>query len=748
MKAYARPLPVLRLAGLHLDTLGHYFAALGLLRLASRNWPEIKGCWRDGMYCLVGGPVNFAELEEFIRDIAAEAKWTPYNQDWSDTQKKDTKEKSARNIGHWRSDSASEADAIFSMSHIATTDRLRFNPIFGTGGNAGKRNFSKGWQKAKHAVEAKELTKNSKKRAKSDQKTLILDIGKKISSKEISPKAKNDLVAFLNGKTCSLLSDYGAACWFSSANKIYNFSPDKPYRDGQLTPWAMLLACEAFPLLVGATSRQIGARRQGTSAFPFVTQGVAPTNEKEAGAVEGEFWAPVWDKPLSLPEVSALFKRGRAEIDGRGAITSAAFAAAIIQKGTDAGLAEFRRFSLLHTTSAQTFESRLASIHPLASAVDADQAGAVAKVIRFRDALPREYKKGKSWIYRGLQGPIDHALIHLAETVSNSERRVDASWHLLDAVFFSLNKTAKNKTYREREPELTLLNTAWAVSLLESTHGIGPEVRIALALATLRAETSQIKSTVEKNDNKPAPILAYRTGIVPTWENNWGGKIKIAKNTPPRVVWSQRSLADNICAVIRHRTMVESESEAPPPFNARFSLSFADVSAFLNNDLDETLVDRWLTRFMLFEWNRLSSMEHKRVMNILKRNGNDLSGPLLPEDLLYAFLRPLFHSGTFAEISQKEGFGKRPQPTVNALRPLVARLERGDFAAAHLTANERYKSLLLPTADFGKNIFDVPDPRRLLAALILPAHPRSISQAFARWLAPTKEKNMDSALPH
>ena len=40
---------------------------------------------------------------------------------------------------------------------------------------------------------------------------------------------------------------------------------------------------------------------------------------------------------MSLPEVTALFQRGRAEVNGRGATTSPAFAAAILQRGVDAG---------------------------------------------------------------------------------------------------------------------------------------------------------------------------------------------------------------------------------------------------------------------------------------------------------------------------------------------------------------------------------------------------------------------------
>lgn len=739
MNTNTHTLTIIRLAGLHLDTLGHYFVALGLLRLSTREWPTVKGCWRDGVFCLVGGPQNFAELEIFLQQIGANNEWTPYTQGWSETQKKDTKDKTARNLALWRANNTNEADAVFALSHIATAERLSFNPVFGTGGNAGKRNFSKGWKKAKEAVEAKAPASKSKRNKKKKDEPLDYSLfsGAGTPAKEMPLAAKHDLSAFFNGETCSLLSDYGAACWFSAANKIYNFSPDKPFRDGQITPWAMLLACEAFPLLVGSTSRQIGFQRQGTGAFPFVTQGIAPENEKETGSVEGEFWAPVWGNPLSLPEVSALFKRGRAEANGRGAITSAAFAAAIIQKGTDAGLKEFRRFSLLHTTSAQTFESRLASVHPLDTVVDTAQAEAVYRIIRFRDVLPSEYKQGNSWRYRGLQGPIDNALVRLAATGTNSEQRIDASWQLLDTVFFSLEKTANNKTYREREPSLALLPVSWAISLLENTHEIPQEIRIALALATLHAETPHKASVAESKSNQLAPLIAYRVGVVPAWKNNWR-TIKIAKNEPLRVVWSQRELAENLCAVIRRRVAVESESGAEPPFNAQLTLSLADVLAFLKNELDEALINRWLARFMLFDWSYISQNERDNLAEILKKNA--AVNPLFPEEILYAFFRPLFHSYTFARLAQNDVSDKRSQPTVNTLRPLVALLERGDSAATYRAAVNRYKSLLQQTADFGENTFDVPEPRRLLATLLLPASPKRIAEAFARWAIPAKDQ--------
>lgn len=723
-----QPLSVVPLAGLHLDTLGHYFSALGLLRLSARQWPSVKCCWRDGVFHLVGGPKDSAELESVVLDIGANDRWTQYTQGWAGEQKKDTKDKTAANVSLWRANQTSEVESAITLSHLATAERLSFNPVFGTGGNAGKRNFSSGWQKARDAVKATApRVKKSKKKIASDQTPSELPAA-------MPTAAQQDLPAFLNGGTCSLLADYGAACWFSDANKKYNFSPDSPFREGQVTPWAMLLACEAFPLLGGAISRQLGSTREGTGAFPFVTKGTAPESEKEVETLTGEFWAPIWSRPFSLAEVSALYKRGRAEANGRGAITSAAFAAAIIQRGTDSGLAEFRRFSLLHTTSAQTFESRLASVHLLEAtrANDPAQADAVSSIIRFRDALPREFKKGKSWVYRGLQGPIDTALVRLSATGNNDDLILENSWALLDAVFASLEKTANNKTYREREPALQLLPVSWAVSLLQKEPVLTPEIRIALALATLQHERENKDSVGDDvgKRNLPAPFFAYRTGVVPAWKNKWN-RVKIAKNTPLRTEWSERPFTENLITIIRRRAAVEADTQSQPPFNTQLTLPLADVFAFLNHETDDATLARWLDRFLLFDWSFIQTSERKTLSAFLRPAEYRSPGIRHATEALLCFLRPLFHAYTFAQIQSEPKAAKAP--AAGMLRPLIALLERGDTTSAFSAAQSRYKSLLIETVQFGELNFVVSDPRRLLAAMLLPASPSEVTKHLSRF---------------
>src|SRR5260370_20366148 len=102
----------------------------------------------------------------------------------------------------------------------------------------------------------------------------------------------------------------------------------------------------------------------------------------------GELWLPVWLGPMRLAEITPLFSLGRAEVRARGAITAPAFSAAILQRGVDAGIDEFRRFILFRTTSENTFESRLACVVPVQVRCDASLAEALDTALSLRDALP------------------------------------------------------------------------------------------------------------------------------------------------------------------------------------------------------------------------------------------------------------------------------------------------------------------------------------------------------------------------
>lgn len=708
---------ILPLSGLHLDSLGLGLAALGLLSLCSRRWPLVRGGWRGSVFYLAGGPATEEELLEYLAGIGERGEWSAYQKGWDKHQKADTKAKSGRNTALWRAREADEASLSLLQSHIAPASRLSFNPLFGTGGNAGKRDFSKGWSKATSDIEKPPRGWNRE----------ILNA---------------DLVAFLRGEPGLCLADYNSGCWFGAANKAFNSGTAKPFRDGQLSPWAMALACEAFGLFQGSPSRRLGSARRATGAFPFVTTGAAPTAAGEAGKNLGELWLPVWEQPMSLPEVIALFQRGRAEVNGKGATTPPAFAAAILQRGVDAGIHEFRRFLLLRTTSENTFESRLASVVPVAGKAEAATAVALTRMLGFRDSLPADRKKGKRWIYTGLRGPLDEALVALAEqnTPENARKAVDA-------MIGALRKADRNRGHRANKPSIQfqLLPGTWAAKLLaDYSDDTKTEARIGLALATLWAG----KKTGKTKKVSAAPLLSYWLGV-----QQRGIYCSIPEAVPFRRVWGAGTLTANLTAILQRR-LIEEEPSAEPPFASWYRVGLGDIDAWLSGALDDAEVERWMMRFSLFDWKKHKDKDKDKdnVASVRKLLGYAPPTDILSGSLsLFALFKPLFQSWLLSTLlpagSKREAAKTCPLPGI------AAQLARGDVTAAVQLARNAYRAAGIEPAKLQSHEFDCEDPQRLLAALLIPAQRGGITEdtfddlnrpipALAlRWLLPRKQIN-------
>lgn len=686
-----KALTVIRLPGLNLDSLGDYLAALGLLAILGRKWPGVRGCWRDETFLVMGGPTDLGELETFVGGVGEALEWSTYEKTWEAAQKADTKAQSARTTNLWRSRDAEEAELSMAQAHIATGQKLNFNPLLGTGGNAGKRDFTKGWDRAAAFVE------------KPPRGTSRADLNA-------------DLHAFLTAQPCRCLSDFNAACWFSAANKVYNSGTSRPFREGQLTPWAMLFACEAFALFRGSASRRLGAGRRATGTFPFVVAASAPASDGETGRNTGEVWLPVWERPMAMPEIEAVFARGRAEVNGKGAITAAAFAAAILQRGVDAGLVEFRRFSLLRTTSENTFESRLTSVISLRAKRNPARAEASGVVIGLRDALPADYKKGQRWIYVGLRGPIDRALTDYAA----SESATDAL-AVVDAMAASLQKADRNRNHRAENIWFRPLPGAWLKDLCQ--NGITPELRIGLAVASLKHV-----GTVET-------VLPYWLGVTRT-KAGWS----MPENCPFRRVWAPTTLQKNLCSVVLRRLTDMKEADARPPFSGTLSAPLADIAALMRGELDDREVERWIQRFSLFQFDQSANTEGRSILRAAKERF-----PAAADIAVLALLKPLFEVELFEEF-MRETPGAKPPRCARVAR-IAALLSRDDLAGALQLARETWHAL-------GVQLIGLPQEyapssrdhlcQRLLGAMLIPVWPADILPTFRRWCAPIKSTDNKS----
>jgi CRISPR-associated protein Csx17 len=711
-------LPVLALPGLSPDSLGNYLASLGLLRVLSRRWPSTRIAWRDDVLHVVGGPRTFDGLLDELVRVATAKEWIQYDKAWSDAQKKGTKSKSGAPLSLWQA-AAPEPQLPVFAAHAVPHARVSFNPLLGSGGNAGRRDFAAGWKKAVDALAvAPEPAKGRGKRTAEAN----------ANSAAPSDERRNALKALLLGHPVTwMIEKLAAGSWFSEATKLYN-SGQSPAREGQISPWAMVLACEGLSFLAGGASRRLGARSaRAVGAFPFITQPIAASAEKEADRLRGEIWTPLWSRPMSLAEVSTLFSRGRAELRARGALTPAAFATAIQRRGVDAGVSEFRRYTLGRTTSSNTFEPHLEARFSLEASTDATTAAAqtlerVTSLIE-RRGFPRDGKR-----FVGLRGPIESALLDVAAQPTNSE----AGIALLDAVVSALDRIDRNRSFREGKVRWEPLPLEW-LPMLFADEQPDVEARLALSLVSVFPET--------------LPFAAFRFGVEWTREQNgryeydWTTQprwFEHAKVAPARWVWGPGEVARVLGTVLSRRVLEEARLDAShterPRGRAPLPVTIAHIRYWLAGELDESLLSAWLSRLALFDWRKVP--QAVRALPLRQDCAPRADGELALLGLLQPLVdqRPLVIQELSPNDLLSEETGAR---TTEAARSLVTLIRAGRLDVALRLASSRYAMAGARLATFDMS-FATHDPDRLAAALLFPISDRDRAGLFERWLRPRR----------
>lgn len=713
-------LPVLALPGLSPDSLGNYLASLGLLRVLSRRWPSTRIAWRDEVLQVVGGPPTLDELLDELVRIAntqidsevSKREWTQYDKAWSDAQKKGTKAKSGAPLALWQAE-AQEAELPFFAAHAVPHARVSFNPLLGSGGNAGRRDFASGWNKAVGALAA--APKPAKGRGKRKA-------GNSANSAAPSDQRRTALQALLLGHPVTwMVEKLAAGSWFSEATKLYN-SGQSPAREGQISPWAMVLACEGLVFLAGGASRRLGARSaRAVGSFPFITQPIAASAEKEADRLRGEIWTPLWSRPMSLAEATTLFSRGRAELHGRGALTPAAFATAIRERGVDAGVSEFRRYTLGRTTSSNTFETRLEARFSLEIGTDARPATfsleRVTALIEQR-GFPRDGKR-----FVGLRGPIESALLDVASAPPRSE----AGIALLDAIVSALDRIDRNRSFREGKIRWEPLPLEWLPSLFADEQP-GVEARLALSLVSAFSVAQ--------------PFATYRFGVEWKYGQTYANYTH-TERPPARWVWGPGELA-RVLAVVLSRRLLDQEADADKPHQrgrAPLPATASQVRHWLAGDLDESLFSAWLSRLALFDWRRVP----QEVRALVPREN---SAPRSDGELaLLGLLQPLIDQRPLVirELSPNDLFsGETGARTTEAARSLVTLSRAGNLEAALRLASSRYAVAGARLATFGVS-FATHHPDRLAAALLFTISDRDRAGLFERWLRPRRRPQRGEA---
>lgn len=659
--------------GINTDSLGQYLMSLGLLKAAAGRWESTRGFWKEGTFHLAGDFTG-SELRAYL---LGEWKPQPYRKWWAEAQKVGTKAKSSASLHRERAVRSIEEIRV-ADSTIIPAGRNQFSPLFGTGGNVGKRDFEKAWR------EANELT------AKSD-----------------SPEW---LEAALTGNTPTSVPPFTiGGTWFVFNNKAFNSGLDWS-RDGCLSPWSYLLAMEGALLVRGGSGRRLGANARPYAVFPFISQPLQPAADSEVGQkTPGEFWAPLWNEPATLSEVRALLQRGLARLGGRAATAPHEFALAALAAQTDAGLSGFFRIELRQTTSSQVYEAiPRGDFRINAGPAENEPRHSSAAIMQILgpgwfDRLPYEPTSNRSRKkFTGLRGPIERLLLGVAQAPENPEAWQTLILRLAD----SQSRIDRNLGLRKACRAVPRLGIDWFRHAFPDLGS--PEIRIAAAFSSLGA-----------GSDYTAACNIYGVEIR-------GKTLDFARpGRPQRAVWHDGDPVSSFLELTERR-LTDSDKGKLPALYSPLRLTASEIDFFLSGETcDLAEVQKWVPPLSLIGW---SEKERWR---------SEPSGfeSLNPATLLWAFFKPFFHPLELP-LGTRSFFPSDAGPKPAFARQLFALLRSGSVAEAIAFAQAGWRAqghtVIVPPVP---KAIDAP---RLAAGLALPISSTRLARLAGRWLEPSK----------
>lgn len=338
--------------------LGSYLKALGLLRLvAEQRDPEARGRWTAGSFELDSaldqrGLVRFL-VEEYVPtpivapwngesgfypkysqvgisaiESSRDARFAPYRHVIAACRTavlaaglaaspKD--EEKAAFLAGLRATLPEAALAWMDAAVVLGGDRPEFPPLFGTGGNDGRLDFTNNYMQRLAG--------------------LLL-----VPRSKAQPLANSCLFARPSPYLERAAIGQFAPAAAGGANAGPAFS-----RDSLVNPWDYVLLLEGALLFAAAVTRRDEVSSPGTMSFPFCVRaasaGYATAAARDVGATRAEMWLPLWDRFASPLELQRLFGEGRAKVKGLAARSGLDFARAVASLGVDRGISSFQRIA-------------------------------------------------------------------------------------------------------------------------------------------------------------------------------------------------------------------------------------------------------------------------------------------------------------------------------------------------------------------------------------------------------------------
>ena len=575
-------LHTVELRGCTPEPLMAYLKALGILRLvAEQADADARACWQNDTFLLrstldrdalrtflleeyrptpIVSPWNGSssitsesEYENLQRVLALEL---PRFQLWnevvsigrgifSESRERRSVERKEWVLAQCRIRFPDDALDWLDATYVLTSGGARFPPLLGTGGNDGRLEFSRNF------LQNVVLALNLDDRRNGDE--IVRDQLTAALFDEGSPRLEKRTNGFFNPGSVG------------GANASTGFSGD-----ALTNPWDYVLMFEGALLFAGAAARRLSAQSRSKAVFPFTVDNSASGYGTSSGAEYGqsaraEFWAPVWESPAGLNELTHLVSEGRAQLGRRQAATGTDFARAIAGLGAERGVRQFQRYGFLVRNGLAYLAAPLGRFHiPRDGEGTAERADVLFDLDSWMNDL-RRYASGSS-APAGLLtcvGRIERAIIEFCQRGQPADLQ-----DVLISVGHAERWLAKSGLADNVRP-LYSLSRDWP----QHADDDSPEFRLALSLASI------LPKLVDGQER----VGAVRENLEPVQLHprvDWN-------RSSTSSVWSSGSPLSNMLSVLERRCL-EGRRQRPShaPLDSAYSARLSDLVQFLDGTID------------------------------------------------------------------------------------------------------------------------------------------------------------------
>lgn len=625
------------LTGCAPSPLAHYLKAIGILRLlAQQKDPDVRGFWRDQHFCLLT-TLDQAALEAFFLEEYAP---TPFVSPWNkgsgfyatnDRGLSPIEGSKAPRFGAFRRaiseartqlDAITRADAVVRQLKDQTKSKKGAKPARSKDDANYKQELAAAEREFKRLkadlYEPFALAWRGPHRDWMDAAMVLSPEGEPSWPSLLGTGGNDGRLDFTNtamqrlGDLFDLESGTGAA--FPTAKALLKTScfdipsaalldaavgqflpgcaggangTTGPDAGSRVNPWDFVLMLEGATAFRGQATRKLGARDDMRAAIPFAVaaQSVGhPTRGQEKDA-RGEQWMPLWERPASWSELSALFGEGRAQVGRSSARRPLDFARAIARLGVARGLVGFVRYGYLERNGQSNLAVPLGRIsvatRPRARLID-DVGGWLDRLLREVDNAPARFSASV--------GMLSDAVFHVLTKEAEPTR-----WQSVLARIDDVERVQAHGTAFKVGPCPTL-SPGW----LNAATDDSPEWRLAISLGS---------AARGYRDGRPIDsVRAHALPIDPKkgWRYAVGADKRLVND--PRVVITGRDALSDLIALVERRLVEASQrgSRALPlvsSYGAGARLD--DLARFLAGEVDAERVLALGRALMALDWRRV-----------------------------------------------------------------------------------------------------------------------------------------------